>query len=522
KQTLVQRVNAVESMANVTTLCFDKTGTLTRNKLTVTQIIPVAAMSEGEIRERLTLYTGNLSHRNRTAAAVATYLNSGSEDQPALPAVTKTSEVPFTSTRKWGAIVLPGETLIMGAPERVLCPEDKAAIDQAGKLAAQGLRVLALARTTKPIVQGGDLDPARDSLALVVLSDEVRDDIQDTLASFTRQNVALKVISGDNLETVTEIARAAGMDVAGSFTGDQLEAMDNDALEHAVMNANVFARIEPDTKRKLIAALKRQGQYVAMVGDGVNDVPALKEAHLAVAMNDGAQIAKDIADIVLLNNALTTLPLAFTEGRAITQTIYGTSKIFLVKNLYSLLFFLFSGLMLLPFPLNPIHISWVTFGVINVPATLIAFRLIKPTYMEKFRRDVLDYVVTAGFIGGAAMAFVYAFAYLSGDRNLAQARSANIMYITLFGVLVLWNMHGIRVLQPRTFAEHPRIFLLGLALGIFTLVGPYVFSGWLEFTPPSAEQWLVVVAAFVITVVLMYVALRTRGFVDRIWRLVAP
>lgn len=521
KQTLVQRVNAVESMANVTTLCFDKTGTLTRNKLSVTQLIPVASLPEAEVANRLRLYTGNLSHLNRTAAAVSNYVNGTDHGKLVLPAVTKTSEIPFTSARKWGAIVLPDETLIMGAPERVLCPEDRAAIEQAEQLASQGLRVLALARTSTPITDG-KLDPSRDSLALIILSDEVRDDIQATLASFTAQNVALKVISGDNLETVTEIAREAGMDVFGAFTGDQLEAMDDDDLEKAVTEANVFARIEPDTKRKLIAALKRQGQYVAMVGDGVNDVPALKEAHLAVAMNDGAQIAKDIADIVLLNNALTTLPLAFSEGRTITQTIFGTSKIFLVKNVYSLLFFLFSGLMLLPFPLNPIHISWVTFGVINVPATLIAFRILKPTYMEKFRRDVLDYVVTAGFVGAAAMAFVYALSYLSSGENLQQARSTNILFLTLFGVLVLWNMHGIRVLQPGTIAQNPRIFLLGLALGAFTLIGPYILSDWLEYTPPSAEQWAIVIITFVITVVIMYVAMRTRALVDRIWRLLAP
>ncbi len=327
KQTLVQRVNAVESLGNVTTLCFDKTGTLTRNKLSVTQIVPLHAMSDGEITGRLRLYTGNLSNLNRTAAAVSRYVYAVSDGTAALPAVTKTREVPFTSTRKWGAIVLPQETLIMGAPERVLCPEDESARQQASTLAAQGLRVLALSRSAQAMVDG-KLDPQRESLALVILSDEVREDIQTTLASFEEQGVALKVISGDNLETVREIATEAGMHITEAYTGDQLEALTDSQLDQAVMDANLFARIEPDTKRKIILSLKRQGQYVAMVGDGVNDVPALKEAHLAVAMNDGAQIAKDIADIVLLNNALTTLPMAFTEGRAITQNIFGTTKIF--------------------------------------------------------------------------------------------------------------------------------------------------------------------------------------------------
>ena len=521
KQTLVQRVNAVESMANVTALCFDKTGTLTRNKLSVTEIVPLAKLSQDEVAERLRLYTGNLSHLNRTAAAVSTYLNGGNGEQPALPAVVKTREVPFTSTRKWGAIVLPTETLIMGAPERVLCPEDRDAILHAETLAAQGLRVLALSRSTTPL-QDGKLDPARDSLALIIMRDEMRDDIQETLASFTQQNVALKVISGDNVETVREIAQQAGMDVTHAYTGDQLETMSDAELETAATQGSVFARIEPDTKRKLIAALKRKGQYVAMVGDGVNDVPALKEAHLAVAMNDGAQIAKDVADIVLLNNALTTLPLAFTEGRAVTQSIYGTAKIFLVKNFYSLLFFLFAGLMLMPFPLNPINISWVTFGVVNVPATLIAFRVLKPAFMQRFRRDVLDFTVTAGFIGAAAMAAVYAFAYLSSNRNLNQARCTVVLFFALYGMLCLWNVHGIDILQPRTIVENGRVFLIGLALGAATVIGPYLFPRWLEFVAPTRSQWGVVILIFLITLVILSVAMRTRGLVDRLWRLVAP
>jgi cation-transporting ATPase E len=239
-------------------------------------------------------------------------------------------------------------------------------------------------------------------------------------------------------------------------------------------------------------------------------------------MNDGAQIAKDIADIVLLNNALTTLPMAFSEGRTITQTIFGTSKIFLVKNVYSLIFFLFSGLMLMPFPLNPIHISWVTFGVINVPATLIAFRVLKPAFMQRFRHDVLDYALTAGFVGAVAMAVVYAFAYITSERNLSQARSTVALFLALFGVLALWNIHGIRPLEPGTIRNNPRVFVLGLLLGGATLIAPYVVPRVLEFYPPTTEQLLVVIVVFVITVVVLYVAMKTRALADRLWRLFAP
>ncbi len=519
-QTLVQRVNAVESMANVTTLCFDKTGTLTRNKLTVTQILPLTAQSQEAIQGRLRLYTANLSHLNRTAAAVAHHIN-GDSETPLLPEVVKTREIPFTSARKWGAIVLPQETLILGAPERVLKLDDRKALDHAAALAAQGMRVLAFARTSQPLPDGR-LSDDREPLALIILSDEMRSDIQVTLQEFHDQEVALKVISGDNLATVRQIATEAGMKIRRAYTGEELEAMSDGELEAAVVEADLFARIEPDTKRKIIAALKRQGQYVAMVGDGVNDVPALKEAHLAIAMNDGAQISKDVADLVLLNNAMTTLPRAFHEGRTITQTIFATSKIFLVKNLYSLLFFIFAGFMALPFPISPIQISWVTFGVINVPATLIAFRLLKPKYMKLFRRDVLDYVVTVGFVGAVAMAAIYGITYLNNRRDLLEARSTMMLFLSLYGVLVFWHTHGVDVFRPRTLREHFGVFALGAALGAITIVVPYFVPHLIEFSPPTLWQWGFVVLVFLIALVLNTILMRSRAFVDRIWRLTAP
>jgi cation-transporting P-type ATPase E len=218
------------------------------------------------------------------------------------------------------------------------------------------------------------LGDSAEALAIIVLSDQIRPDIQETLDAFKQQNVALKVISGDNLETVTSIATASGLVIRKSYTGDQLEAMDENELRGIVLGADLFARIEPETKRRIIAALKQEGQYVAMVGDGVNDVPALKEAHLAIAMNDGAQIAKDVAEIVLLNNAMSTLPKAFLEGKEITQTIFSSIKLFLAKNFYTIVLIFFVGFMALPFPTSPAQISWITLGTVNIPPKLAGLR----------------------------------------------------------------------------------------------------------------------------------------------------
>jgi cation-transporting ATPase E len=519
RQTLVQRVNAVESMANVNVFCFDKTGTLTKNQLTVSEFVPLDGTGLDAVESALRRYLSNLSHLNRTAAAVAHHL--GSEQPTASSIVAKIREVPFTSARKWGAVVLPDETLILGAPERVL-PDGHEAIEQAESLAAQGLRVLAFARSSSPMSDG--VLEARDPLALIVLTDEVRENMRETLDSFADVGVTLKVISGDNLETVRQIAQKAGMTIRKAFTGDQIDAMDETELASAVADGDLFARIEPDTKRRIVAALKRQGYYVGMTGDGVNDVPALKEAHLAVVMNDGAQISKDVADIVLLNNALTTLPEAFREGRTITQTIFGTSKIFLVKNLYSLLFFIFAGFMLMPFPINPIQISWMTFGVINIPATLIAFRILKPEYMQRFRRDVLDYVFTAGFIGSVAMALLYAISFLSNIRNVLEARSTIMMFMALWGALVFLNTHGVHLYAPRSVRGRERIALIGIVLAAGTILIPYIplASEILEFRPPTGTDWMFTIVIFVVASLGLHYAMKTRILVNRIWGLTAP
>ncbi len=518
-QTLIQRVNAVESMANVTTLCFDKTGTLTRNILRVTEIIPLNGSGLNAVQGDLHHYIQHLAHQNRTAAAIAEALPTASVNGER---GSKLREIPFNSSRKWGAVVFPDETLILGAPERILNAQAHAEPAQrAHDLSTQGLRVLAFARAPQAPIDG-HLDGIAEPLALVVLSDEIRPDIQETLDSFRRQDVALKVISGDNLETVTSIATASGITVNKSFTGDQLNAMSDHELEGAALEGDLFARIEPDTKRRIIAALKRQGQYVAMVGDGVNDVPALKEAHLAIAMNDGAQISKDVAEIVLLNNAMSTLPRAFEEGRAITQIIYASIKIFLVKNFYNIALIFFVGFMTLPFPTSPIQISWITFGTVNIPATLIALKIIRPKYMKQFRRDVLEYILICGVISAVNLALMYTAVYYGTGQNMEAARSAVTMFIALLGTLIFWNLLGIEIFEPRTLLREPRMVLLGLGLTFVTMLVPFIFPEAFRFIPPDGITWVLMIAIFFLTAAMVWTFTRHRYIIEKFWELFKP
>ena len=516
-KTLIRRVNAVESLANVTVLCFDKTGTITQNKLAVTEILPLNGRSDQEIRQQLHLYTENLGHKNGTAAAVWDYVQ---QDAPPT-LIQKVREIPFSSARKWGAVVLPEETLILGAPERVLNGEHHAVTEQAEELAAKGLRVITFARSSAA-PQDGHLDGSAEPIALVTLSDQIREDIQDTLRAFQQQNVHLKVISGDNMATVRAIATQAGIEITHGYTGSILEGMSGEDFEAAVAQGNVFARIEPDTKRHIISVLRHRGEHVAMVGDGVNDVPALKAADLSIVMNDGAQITKEIGDIILLNNAMSTLPRAFAEGREITQTIFGTVKMFLTKAFYNIMLFVYIGFMGLPFAFTPIQINWITFGTVNVFATLVAFKFLRPAYMERFRRDVFDYVVSSSFIGSALMALLFAVVYFNSGLNVAAARSALSVYATLFGILIFWNTFGIDLAEPRSLIKHRIATLLGLVFMLLILLGFYILPDFFEFVPPERGVIALIVGMFLLTVVLVNWSMRYRQLINRLWSLFAP
>lgn len=512
-KTLIQRINAVESMANVTVLCFDKTGTLTENKLHVDEIISLGSQSIIDIEGTLQLYVSNLAHRNTTAEAIARHVNRLAD----IPQ--KTQEIPFTSARKWGAIIFPEVTYLLGAPERLL-GDTHPAMTQVETLSAQGLRVLAFATTTStPDSQKLDLTQV-EGIALIVISDRVRDDIKATLESFIAQEVRPKVLSGDNMLTVSALAKLAGMDTQLAYTGKQLEAMSGSDFDRAVMQADVFARIEPETKRRIVASLRKQGEYVAMVGDGVNDVPALKEADLAVVMNDGAQISKDVGSIVLLNNAMSTLPLAFAEGSEITRTMFGTTKMFLTKNVYNTFLFIFIYFMGLPFPITPIQISWAAFGTVNIPGGLFAIGLIRPERTRSFRRDTLDYIITAGLVGAVGMALMYLTAYTYTEKDIAVSQSVTTIYFILYSLMIFLFVCGIDIANPRTYLRYPLATAITLVLTSGAVIAATILPDVFEFNWPPAELVFLEFIMFVLCALIVSVGMRKRGLLYQFYNLV--
>jgi cation-transporting ATPase E len=493
---LVQRVNAIESMGNVTVLCTDKTGTLTRNLLSVQQVIPLGNYTDIQVRQMLAEYVGNLNSQNKTAGAIATWV--GGEAQRR---VVK-AEIPFSSARKWSALTFACdgedcESFILGSPEILFDHSHSDALARVGEFTRLGLRVVALMRTHEPL-PADDIPSAlhtlktKDPLALIVIRDEIRTDIQDTLRAFEQQGVRIKVISGDNAETVQAIARQSGLQGDKVVTERELQSLADNAFDSAVETADLFARITPETKQRIVASLSGRGEYVAMVGDGVNDVPAIKQARLGIAMNDGAQITKDVSALVLLENTMSTLPQALSEGRRITQKILASAKLYLAKNFVTIFAILFAGFVGLPFPGEPRQISWVASISVGVPCTLLAFGLLTPSYTRSFLGGVLGYSLLSGAIGS----IVVVIAYIASNYIVYEPQQARTVFAFAnlhYAMHVFWDAHGVSVFSPSSMRKHPRETLAGLLLLVVGFLGPVIVPGLFSSRVPDLAEWVLII-----------------------------
>jgi cation-transporting ATPase E len=511
KRTLIQKINAVDSMNSVRILCTDKTGTLTQNRLRVVGEVPLGTTTADDLRELMALYGAHLTAPNSSAKAIATYAQT-----PRSRAV-KTAEVPFNSQRKWGGITLDlGISVLVGSPDIILTEEAHRL--QAIAHAQNGLRVLAVVTTEQPL--DGELVSARCDRGLILLEDSLREDVAETIAHLRSLQVQVKVISGDHGATVAAIATAAGIANTPDtvFLQSQLDALSPRDFAQAALKGTIFGRIRPETKRALIAAMVRQGAYVAMVGDGVNDVPAFKEAKLAIAMNDGAQISKDVADIVLLDNTISTLPVAFAAGDRIKQKILASAKLYLTKNLATILAIAFTGFVQLPFLIKPPQATLHTLAVVGAPTLCLALGWFPPRRIKDFFRDVLGYSLLSGTIGalaitlGFVLTYFYALGVFDNDitsvsldtltREYGQAQAVATLIAMIYGLLIFFDSVGITIWKPHTVQRHLGAFIYGstsVGLCVATLLLlPEIFqieypdrAGWtLVLFLPTAAHYL--------------------------------
>ncbi|MCB0863554.1 MAG: HAD-IC family P-type ATPase, partial [Solirubrobacterales bacterium] len=337
RATLIQQMSATESLASVDTICVDKTGTLTDGELTVVEVIPARVTDERRAANELGRYAASAGDRNLTLEAIADECPGEAE-----PVV---GEVTFSSEWKWSALTFDERgmhrSLVLGAPD-LMVGAGALALNQdlAARLEEEteaGRRVVALCETTAPLpASGADGYPSGlEPVALVVLRENLRPGVEETLELMRSEDVALKLISGDARATVTAVAKAVGIPAdAGVIEGPDLPE-DEEALAEVVKANTIFCRIRPEQKRQLVSALADSGAYTAMIGDGVNDVPALKSARMAVAMGSGSQVTKSVADVVLLEDQFSRLPEAIAEGRRIARNIHRLGRLYLTKSVYA-------------------------------------------------------------------------------------------------------------------------------------------------------------------------------------------
>ncbi len=418
---LVQQTNAIESLSNIDVLCTDKTGTLTANRLLFHEVYALSALDAAEIKKMLGDFVHSATTGNKTSEALAASI-AGQR----LPLV---DEVPFASTRKWSALAFEHSqrrgVYVLGALEMLAAylPPDATASDsplmqQVRKWSDTGLRVLLFAyqpdSTTLHNETGQPHLPPLLPLAVVSLSDELRPQVKETLATFAELGISLKVISGDNPRTVAALAKQAGFPANIQLvSGSELEAMSPAAFDQAALDASIFGRITPQQKERLVNAYLRQGKHVAMIGDGVNDVLSLKQASLGIAMQSGSSAARNVADMILLNDSFAALRPAFYEGQRIIGGMSTALYLFLSRVITSALVIIAVTMLGLSFPFDPAQVALSTFTV-GIPAFFLTLWAKPQKLSEQLLTSLVRFVFPV-----AILTMLFGVGLYMSDYNLA-------------------------------------------------------------------------------------------------------
>ncbi|NEB05002.1 cation-translocating P-type ATPase [Streptomyces sp. SID13726] len=464
KQCLVQELPAIEGLARVDTVCLDKTGTLTEGGMDVTEVRPLQGADPSYVRKVLGALGESDPRPNASLQAII-------DVHPDVEEWRCTESLPFSSARKYsGATFSEGDgessTWLLGAPD-VLLGADDPALAETGRLNEQGLRVLLLARAVHDL---DDPEPARGArpTALVVLEQRLRPDAADTLRYFAEQDVRAKVISGDNAVSVGAVAAKLGL-TGGTVDARRLPA-DRDGMAEALDEGTVFGRVTPQQKRDMVGALQSHGHTVAMTGDGVNDVLALKDADIGVAMGSGSEATRAVAQIVLLDNSFATLPSVVAEGRRVIGNITRVATLFLVKTVYSVLLAILVVCWQVEYPFLPRHLTLLSTLTIGVPAFFLALAPNKERAKPHFVRRVMRYSIPGGVVAAVATFVTYLIArhHYTGAGSLDAETSAATLTLFLISMWVLAI-----VARPYTWWRVALVAAMGLGF-VLVLVVPWL------------------------------------------------
>ncbi|MEU5110029.1 cation-translocating P-type ATPase [Streptomyces longwoodensis] len=464
KQCLVQELPAIEGLARVDTVCLDKTGTLTEGGMEVTALRALDGHDETSLHRVLGAFGASDPRPNASLRAIV-------DAYPDTGEWRHTGALPFSSARKYsGATFDEGDgassTWLLGAPD-VLLDDGHPALAETERLNEDGLRVLLLARAERAL-DDTDVTQGAEPAALVVLEQRLRPDAADTLRYFAEQDVRAKVVSGDNAVSVGAVAAKLGL--SGSAVDARRLPGEPDAMAEALDEGTVFGRVTPQQKRDMVGALQSRGHTVAMTGDGVNDVLALKDADIGVAMGAGSEATRAVAQIVLLDNSFATLPSVVAEGRRVIGNITRVATLFLVKTVYSVLLALLVVCWQVEYPFLPRHLTLLSTLTIGVPAFFLALAPNRERARPHFVRRVMRYSVPGGVVAGVATFVTYLIArhHYTGAGSLDAETSAATL--TLF-LISLWILAIIA--RPYTWWRVLLVAAMGVAF-LVVLVVPWL------------------------------------------------
>jgi cation-transporting ATPase E len=493
RQALAKELASVELLARVDTLCLDKTGTITTGEISLGMVEPLGDNTEETVATALGAMAAADPAPNATLSAiVATHPD---------PGWTIGENLPFSSARKWaGADFADQGVYYLGAPDILFDDDDDAARARADEVAAGGTRVLLLTRADGAW-QGDTLPTQRHPVALIHLEDTVRPDAPEIFAFFRDQGVELKVISGDNAATVAAVARRAGIDGADAFVDARSLPEDQEGLADVLETTTVFGRVTPHQKRSMVHALQSRGRTVAMTGDGVNDVLALKDADMGIAMGAGSSSTRAVAQLVLLDNKFATLPRVLAEGRRVINNIERVANLFITKAAYAVLLTALVGIAGSPFPFLPRQLTLIGTFSIGVPGFFLALApneaLVRPGFLTR----VLRFSIPAGAVAGAVTFGLYEIVRRMDDVSLTEARTAATATLLFLGLVIL-------LLISRPWKP----WKAGLAAAMaacYVLVMVWPFArDYFELDLPTGAAWLVVVGASALGAVGIWVATR--------------
>lgn len=524
---IIQKLNAIESFSNVQIVCTDKTGTLTKNKLTVSELTPLGEVYNRDKTENLLgLFYKYSGDKNSTLKTLENYQNTDAAEL--------VDEIPFSSEIKRSLVHIKYQNqslkLILGGLD-ILIPktehndeEEIKGIVRDNKLDIYRNLLFGIVKSERAL---NEIKQAPDEIliepvCIISISDEVRDDVMDAIKLFEENNIQLKILSGDAAHSIQAVAKDIGWGISDDelITGDEIEKINDDELHNIILKKSIFARLKPEHKLKIIKSLKKNKIYNAMIGDGVNDLPAIKESDMGIAMEDGSKITKEVADIVLLKNKFALLPQIFLEGNKIVNTVSSVSKLFLTKNFMVIYLSLISLFYIFDFPLTPRRVSLFNIFSIGLPAFIIAIKNVNTGKIKNFSKDLFSFVIISAFVivGASYSGQLIAEKYFSISRPEVEIIMVSIMIITTISnfltVTIRKNEKNIRLYLVYGFLILLAYILLVVSSSNFEALKLVKIFYEISYLKP--EFWPIVIVISIISSALLFALqkLRERIFIN--------